>query len=260
MWEMIVCCGGCSGVWPRAGCVGHWDSSEGDNSPSQVVQDEQFVCRHSAVCCLQVEHLTAVTARRHQVSFCFLLAVIVAAAVTGATSSPCIVLIWRPRWGGSRRAVMFILGMGKLEWLGYNLVKVAWWSTQLFRHNTSMCYESPSPLWPTWFLACAEFLELSTDIFENLNITLIAGVIRQWSMMNDKTTAEYDNYIPVSREILTGKQGKGVYNIVWNRECHQKHVASSRCRRADTSWQLHSRWPRRYWLLAAVNNVQRQSS
>jgi len=26
---------------------------------------------------------------------------------------------------------------GKLEWLGYNLVKVAWWSTQSFGHNTS---------------------------------------------------------------------------------------------------------------------------
>jgi len=25
----------------------------------------------------------------------------------------------------------------KLEWLGYNLVKVAWWSTQSFGHNTS---------------------------------------------------------------------------------------------------------------------------
>jgi len=26
---------------------------------------------------------------------------------------------------------------GKLEWLGYNLVKVTWWSTQSFGHNTS---------------------------------------------------------------------------------------------------------------------------
>jgi len=26
---------------------------------------------------------------------------------------------------------------GKTKWLGYNLVKVAWWSTQSFGHNTS---------------------------------------------------------------------------------------------------------------------------
>jgi len=26
--------------------------------------------------------------------------------------------------------------MGKLEWLGYNLVKMTWWSTQLLKHNT----------------------------------------------------------------------------------------------------------------------------
>jgi len=26
--------------------------------------------------------------------------------------------------------------LGKLEWLGYNLVKFAWWSTQSFGHNT----------------------------------------------------------------------------------------------------------------------------
>jgi len=31
-----------------------------------------------------------------------------------------------------------LFGMGKLEWLGYNLVKVEWRSTQSFRHNTSM--------------------------------------------------------------------------------------------------------------------------
>jgi len=35
------------------------------------------------------------------------------------------------------RAIGFIFGMGKLEWLGYNLVKVAWWSTHSFGHNTS---------------------------------------------------------------------------------------------------------------------------
>jgi len=30
-----------------------------------------------------------------------------------------------------------IFGTEKLEWVGYNLVKVAWWSTQSFGHNTS---------------------------------------------------------------------------------------------------------------------------
>jgi len=35
-------------------------------------------------------------------------------------------------------AIGFIFGMRKLEWLGYNLVKVVWWSAQSFEHNTSM--------------------------------------------------------------------------------------------------------------------------
>jgi len=45
--------------------------------------------------------------------------------------------IWRSQWGGSPRAIGFIFDMGKLERLGYNLVKVAWWSTQSFGNNTS---------------------------------------------------------------------------------------------------------------------------
>jgi len=45
--------------------------------------------------------------------------------------------VWRPQWGESPRAIGFIFGVGKLEWLGYNLVKVAWWSTQSFGHSTS---------------------------------------------------------------------------------------------------------------------------
>jgi len=42
-----------------------------------------------------------------------------------------------PSMRGSPLAIRFIFGMGKLEWLGYNLVKVAWWSTQSFGYNTS---------------------------------------------------------------------------------------------------------------------------
>jgi len=34
--------------------------------------------------------------------------------------------IWRPQWGGSPCAIRFVFGIGKLEWLGYNLVKVPW--------------------------------------------------------------------------------------------------------------------------------------
>jgi len=34
-------------------------------------------------------------------------------------------------------SIPYISGTGKLEWLGYNLVKVARWSTQSFGHNTS---------------------------------------------------------------------------------------------------------------------------
>jgi len=45
--------------------------------------------------------------------------------------------IWRPRWEGFPQAIGFICGMGKLEWLRYNLVKVAWRSTQSLGHNTS---------------------------------------------------------------------------------------------------------------------------
>jgi len=44
---------------------------------------------------------------------------------------------WRPQWGGSTPSYRVHIGMEKLEWLGYNLVKVAWWSTQSFEHNTS---------------------------------------------------------------------------------------------------------------------------
>jgi len=46
-------------------------------------------------------------------------------------------LIRLSRWGGSHRAIGFIFDMEKLDWLGYNLVKIAWWSTQSFGHNTS---------------------------------------------------------------------------------------------------------------------------
>jgi len=56
-----------AGVWSRAGCTGYRDRSEGDDSSSKVVQDEQLVRRHSALCRLQVEHLTAIAACRHQV-------------------------------------------------------------------------------------------------------------------------------------------------------------------------------------------------
>jgi len=45
--------------------------------------------------------------------------------------------IWRHQRRGSPRAIGFIFRTEKLEWLGYNLVKVAWWSTQSFEHNTS---------------------------------------------------------------------------------------------------------------------------
>jgi len=45
--------------------------------------------------------------------------------------------IWRPRWLRSHRAIGFISGRRKLKWLGYNLVKVTWWSTQSFGRNIS---------------------------------------------------------------------------------------------------------------------------
>jgi len=37
----------------------------------------------------------------------------------------------------SPRTIGLIFSMEKLEWPGYNLVKVAWWSTQSLGHNTS---------------------------------------------------------------------------------------------------------------------------
>jgi len=43
-----------------------------------------------------------------------------------------------PSMRRSSGAIGFIFGTEKLEWLGYNQVKVAWRSTQLFGHNTSM--------------------------------------------------------------------------------------------------------------------------
>jgi len=45
--------------------------------------------------------------------------------------------IWRPQWGEFPWAIRFIFDMGKLEWMGDSLVKVAWWSTRSFGHNTS---------------------------------------------------------------------------------------------------------------------------
>jgi len=42
-----------------------------------------------------------------------------------------------PSMRGSLRTIGFILGTGKVKWLGNNLVEVAWWSTKLFEHNTS---------------------------------------------------------------------------------------------------------------------------
>jgi len=53
--------------------------------------------------------------------------------------------IWRPEWGGFNRAIGSVFVMWKLEWLGYNLVKVAWLSTQLFWHNTSMWQTQRQP-------------------------------------------------------------------------------------------------------------------
>jgi len=35
------------------------------------------------------------------------------------------------------RAIGFVFGMGQLEWLGNNLVKITWWSTHSYGHNTS---------------------------------------------------------------------------------------------------------------------------
>jgi len=52
-----------------------------------------------------------------------------------AYSQYCIPSFWGLQWGGSPRVIGFIFGTEKLEWLGYNLVKVAWWSTQSFEHN-----------------------------------------------------------------------------------------------------------------------------
>jgi len=42
-----------------------------------------------------------------------------------------------PSLRGSPRTIRFIFGMEELEWLSYNLVKVARRSTQSFGHNTS---------------------------------------------------------------------------------------------------------------------------
>jgi len=44
-------------------------------------------------------------------------------------------------------------------------------------------------------------------------------------------------------KIVTGKQGKGVCNIVYNRKCNPKTslAASSRRRAADASWQVDNR-------------------
>jgi len=43
-----------------------------------------------------------------------------------------ILLSLRRQWGKSPRAIGFTFGMGKLELLGCNLVKVSWWSNRSF--------------------------------------------------------------------------------------------------------------------------------
>jgi len=53
--------------------------------------------------------------------------------------------IWCLQWGGSPRAIRFIFSVGKLEWLGYNLVKVTWQLTQSFGHSTST-WQTDRPL------------------------------------------------------------------------------------------------------------------
>jgi len=45
--------------------------------------------------------------------------------------------IWRLQWEGSTRAIGSIFDMRRLEWMGYNLVNVACWSTQSVGHSTS---------------------------------------------------------------------------------------------------------------------------
>jgi len=44
--------------------------------------------------------------------------------------------IWSSQWRGSPRAIGFIFGMGKPDWLGYNLVNAGRWSTQSIGQNT----------------------------------------------------------------------------------------------------------------------------
>jgi len=43
--------------------------------------------------------------------------------------------IWGSRWVFLELSGTYLV-WGKLEWLGYNLAEVAWWSTQSFGHNT----------------------------------------------------------------------------------------------------------------------------
>jgi len=50
-----------------------------------------------------------------------------------------------PSVRGSPRAIGFIVGVWKLEWLSYNLMKVAWWSTKSFGHNTSTWQTATQP-------------------------------------------------------------------------------------------------------------------
>jgi len=53
--------------------------------------------------------------------------------------------IWCPQWGGSPQCIRFIFGTQKLEWLGYNLAKVARWSAWSFGHNTSTWQTASQP-------------------------------------------------------------------------------------------------------------------
>jgi len=51
--------------------------------------------------------------------------------------------IRRHQWGGSPRAIGFIFGMAKLEWLSYSLVKVAWLPTVVWAQNINVTATQP---------------------------------------------------------------------------------------------------------------------
>jgi len=103
---------------------------------------KQSCSRWTQICYRQAAHLSPTNAARRYIRAQAAVSVIqlggtkyTALTDTCARHIPNIVYHLMHSVRESPRAIWFLFGTGKLEYLGYNLVKVTCWSTQSFGHN-----------------------------------------------------------------------------------------------------------------------------